>query len=263
MEQVSGLAWITGHPWDQPRIQRGPSDPNAGMHAAFALVVGLAERDATGVGSLLEVTMVEGALNAAAELVLEATAYGNLLERDGNRSPHVAPQGLYPCAGFDRWLAVSVAIDEHWRALRSVLGDPEWAADPALETYAGRLARHDELDDRIAEWCAGLDADAAAARLVAAGVPAAAPRDPRLSLGNPQLQHRGFHEAVDHPVAGRHLLPTMPFRFASLDQSGTPWIRSRAPLLGEHNAEILGALGLDAAALADLECTGVIGTTPA
>src|SRR5439155_9658903 len=73
MEQVTGLAWITGHCDDQPRIQRGPSDPNAGMHAAFALIVGLAERDATGAGSLLEVTMVEGALNAAAELVLEAT----------------------------------------------------------------------------------------------------------------------------------------------------------------------------------------------
>jgi len=50
------------------------------MHAAFALIVGLAEREATGRGCLLEVTMVEGALNAAAELVLEATAYGNLLD---------------------------------------------------------------------------------------------------------------------------------------------------------------------------------------
>ena len=65
MEQVTGMAWITGHVDDQPRIQQGPSDPNAGMHAAFALIVGLAEREATGRGSLLEVTMVEGALNAA------------------------------------------------------------------------------------------------------------------------------------------------------------------------------------------------------
>jgi len=46
MEQVTGMAWITGHRDDQPRIQQGPSDPNAGMHAAFALIVGLAERDA-------------------------------------------------------------------------------------------------------------------------------------------------------------------------------------------------------------------------
>ena len=73
MEQVTGLAWLTGHTWDQPRIQRGPSDPNAGMHAAFAVLVGLAERDATGEGCQLEVTMVEGALNAAAELAIEYT----------------------------------------------------------------------------------------------------------------------------------------------------------------------------------------------
>ena len=95
MEQVTGLAWITGHTYDQPRIQRGPSDPNAGMHAAFALMVGLFERDATGRGHHFEVTMVEGALNAAAEIALEYSAYGATLERDGNRSPNAAPQGLY------------------------------------------------------------------------------------------------------------------------------------------------------------------------
>ena len=99
MEQVTGMAWITGHRNDQPRIQQGPSDPNAGMHAAFVLIVGLAEREATGLGSLLEVTMVEGALNAACELVLENTAYGNLLERDGNRSPNAAPKGSIPARG--------------------------------------------------------------------------------------------------------------------------------------------------------------------
>jgi crotonobetainyl-CoA:carnitine CoA-transferase CaiB-like acyl-CoA transferase len=258
MEQVSGLAWITGHAWDQPRIQRGPSDPNAGMHAAFALVVGLAQREATGRGSHFEVTMVEGALNAAAELVIERTAYGNRLERDGNRGPNVAPQGLYACTGFDRWLAVSVATDEQWRGLRAALGDPEWAVDPALDTYAGRRARHDLLDDRLGEWAATRDADEAAALLVAHGVPAAAPRDPRLALGNPQFRHRGFHEEVDHPVVGRKLLPTMPFRFASRER----WTRRRAPLLGEHNVEILTELGVTDDELAALEATHVIGTRP-
>ena len=258
MEQVSGLAWITGHTWDQPRIQRGPSDPNAGLHAAFALLVGLAEREATGRGCHLEVTMVEGALNAAAELVIERTAYGTRLERDGNRAPNVAPQGLYACRGFERWLAVSVATDDQWDGLRRTLGSPEWAADPALATYAGRRDRHDELDAHLGEWAAAQDAEEAAELLVAHGVPAAAARDPRLTLGHPQLEHRGFHEEVVHPVVGTRRTPTMPFRFASVDR----WIRRPAPLLGEHNAEILESLGVSPGELADLEANGIIGTRP-
>ncbi|MBW2399380.1 MAG: CoA transferase, partial [Deltaproteobacteria bacterium] len=121
MEQLSGLAWVTGHPGDQPRIPRGPCDPLAGMHAAVAFLVALAERSATGHGHHVESTMVESALNVAAEQVIEWSAYGSLLQRDGNRSPLAAPQGLYPCAGgqpgAEKWLALSVATEPQWRAL--------------------------------------------------------------------------------------------------------------------------------------------------
>src|ERR1039458_9584985 len=72
MEQMTGLAWVTGYPDQQPLIQRGPSDPNAGMHAAFALLVALAEREATGEGQHVEVTMIEAALNAAAEQAIRS-----------------------------------------------------------------------------------------------------------------------------------------------------------------------------------------------
>jgi crotonobetainyl-CoA:carnitine CoA-transferase CaiB-like acyl-CoA transferase len=259
MEQVTGLAWLTGHTWDQPRIQRGPSDPNAGMHAAFALLVGLAEREVTGRGCHLEVTMVEGALNAAAEMVIEYTAYGNLLGRNGNRSANAAPQGLYACAGFDRWLAVSVETDAQWHGLRAAMGEPEWARDPALDTHAGRAAQHDLLDERIGEWAAPRDARDTAELLVAHGVPAARGRDPRTSLDNPQLRARGFHEAIEHPVVGTRRTPTVPVRYARVER----WLRTPAPLLGQHNHEILGdLLGLDADELAQLEADGIIGTRP-
>jgi crotonobetainyl-CoA:carnitine CoA-transferase CaiB-like acyl-CoA transferase len=259
MEQVTGLAWITGFRDDQPRIQRGPSDPNAGMHAAFALIVGLAEREVTGHGSLLEVTMVEGALNAAAELVLEATAYGNLLERDGNRSPHVAPQGLYRGRDDETWLAISITTDDEWAALVDALGRPEWALDPDLATYPGRRARHDELDARLEEWSTQREPADAAERLVAHGVPAAIGRDPRSLMGHPQLLARGFYEEIDHPVVGLMPTPTLPFRFASVDR----WLRTPAPTLGQHNHDILvDDLGLDEEAFVALEETQVIGTRP-
>ncbi len=93
---------------------------------------------------------MKGALNAACELVLEKTAYGNLLERDGNRSPNVAPQGLYAAHGEEQWLAISVTTDDEWLGLVDALGRPEWALDPELASYAGRRARHDELDEHLA-----------------------------------------------------------------------------------------------------------------
>ena len=86
--------------------------------------------------------MVESALNIAAEQVVEWSAHGRLLGREGNRSPLAAPQGLYPCVEgpgpTDKWLALSIATDAQWRALRKVLGEPGWAMDPALDTRAGR-----------------------------------------------------------------------------------------------------------------------------
>jgi crotonobetainyl-CoA:carnitine CoA-transferase CaiB-like acyl-CoA transferase len=263
MEQLTGLAWVTGHRDDQPRIQRGPCDPLAGMHAAFALLVALADRDATGRGVHVEVPMVEGALNAAAEQLVEFTAYGRLMQRDGNRGPDAAPQGLYPCRGHSletpRWLALSVASDAQWAALRRLLGDPSWAADPALATHAGRRAAHDAIDARLRPFFAGREREAAVAELVAAGIPAAPVLDPREAHRQPQLAARGFFEEVAHPAVGTHATPTVPFRYASVPR----WVRRPAPTLGQHSREVLASfLGLSTPELDDLEAARVIGERP-
>jgi crotonobetainyl-CoA:carnitine CoA-transferase CaiB-like acyl-CoA transferase len=87
MEQMSGLAWLTGHTDDQPRIQRGPCDPVAGMHAAFALLVAMAERQHSGRGHFVECSMVEGALNVAARACTRAAATRSPRTRNGSRYP--------------------------------------------------------------------------------------------------------------------------------------------------------------------------------
>jgi crotonobetainyl-CoA:carnitine CoA-transferase CaiB-like acyl-CoA transferase len=263
MEQLSGLAWLTGHRDDQPRNQRGPCDPLAGMHAAFALLVALEEREATGRGVHIEVPMIEAALNAAAEQLVEYTAYGSLMERDGNRGPDAAPQGLYACRGHapdaPRWLALSVASDAQWEALRRVLGGPAWAADAALATARGRRAAHDAIDAQLRPWFAEREREGAAAALVAAGVPAAAAADPREAFRHPQLRARGYFEEIAHPVVGTHATPTVPFRYASVER----WLRRPAPTLGEHGREVLGSLlGLEPAELDALEAAHVIGERP-
>ncbi|ORW90483.1 cag pathogenicity island protein [Mycobacterium sp. IEC1808] len=259
MEQMTGMAWVTGHEYDQPRIPRGPCDPLAGMHSAFAMLAGLRHRDLTGRGSFIEVSMVEAALNAAAEQVVEFTAYGNLISRQGNRSRDAAPQGLYECAGTERWLAISVATDEQWRLLKSALGNPDWADDPALDTHQGRAEAHDVIDKHLEQWAGRQDASAAAELLIEYGVPAAELADARVGSRHPQLAARGFFESLDHPVVGRHNVPAIPFKYRSVQQ----WYRSAAPTLGQHNAAILGdLLGLDASSIAALKEQGVIGTRP-
>jgi crotonobetainyl-CoA:carnitine CoA-transferase CaiB-like acyl-CoA transferase len=263
MEQLSGMAWVTGHADDQPRIQRGPCDPLAGMHAAWALLVALAEREVTGRGSLVEVTMVEGALNAAAEQVIEWTAHGRLLEREGNRAPEAAPQGLYAAAGStpgdEDWLALSVERDAQWQALCAVIGREDWRGDAGLSTRAGRRARHDEIDVGLRAWARTRSAETAVEDLTGAGVPAGRVVDGRRASRQPQIAARGFFEPVEHPVVGRHATPTVPFRFDGVDR----WVRRPAPTVGQHGREILRErLGLDEDELDRLEARAVIGEAP-
>jgi crotonobetainyl-CoA:carnitine CoA-transferase CaiB-like acyl-CoA transferase len=261
MEQISGMAWVTGNADGAPLIPRGACDPLAGMHAVLAFLLALLQRDRDGEGRLVEVTMVEAALNAAAEQVVEHGAYGVLIGRDGNHGPEAAPQNVYACAGDEEWLALAVATDEQWRSLRRILGDPAWACDTRLDIAAGRRAAHDVIDAGIASWCATQPVGDLVDQLVGVGVPAASVINPRDIARHPQLRDRNFFESLDHPVVGHHELPSIPFRFASRGDSG--WLRRPAPMVGEHNDEVLSdILGLTAADLTQLRANAVIGDRP-
>jgi crotonobetainyl-CoA:carnitine CoA-transferase CaiB-like acyl-CoA transferase len=260
MEQVSGMAWVTGLADGPPLIPRGTCDPMAGMHAVLALLVALDERQRTGNGTMVEMTMVEAALNAAAEQVVERSAYGAVLHRDGNRGPVAAPQGVYACRGDEQWVALAAATDEQWLGLRRSLGDPDWAADPALARAAGRRGAHDRLDEALARWCADRDRDPLIELLADHGVPAAPVVAPRDIAHNPQMRARGFFETVDHPVVGTHDLPGLPFRLS--DREGA-WLRSPPPTLGQHNEEVLRVvLGLGDDEIEALRSDGIIGDRP-
>lgn len=260
MEQLSGMAWLTGYPDGPPTAPRGACDPLAGAHAAFAVLAALERRDQTGEGLLVEVPMIEVALNVTAEQMLEYQRSGEVLERQGNRGPHAAPQNLYACAGDEEWAAIAVANDDQWEALRNALGRPPWTNDPELASHRGRQRAHDRIDRELAAWFADQPLDAAITRLADAGVPAAPVVLPPDVVNNEQLRARGFFEELKHPLAGPNLYGGLPF---GRPDFGNGWWRTHPPLLGEHNDEVLaGELGKPAAMLDEWRAKHVIGDRP-
>ena len=262
IEDAAGLTWLTGYPDDNPVEPYTLGDPNAGLHALNGLLLALEHRRRTGEGVLVEAAMVEAAISIAAAQPIEYSAFGTVLQRDGNRGPLAAPQNLYRSADtdefgrLDAWVAVAVATDEQWAALAGALGHPAWAADPALSTAASRRARHDVIDEHLAAWCADRTRDEIVELLWEAGVPVAKVLQPHRQAELPQLRARGFFEVTEHPVGPPARQSTIPMR---LSDGPARFHRSPAPLLGEHNHEVLAELGVDAAEIAELEAAGIIG----
>ncbi len=260
MEQVSGMAWLTGEADGAPVIPRGACDPIAGLHAAFATLVALEHRRRSRVGALVEVTMVEAALNVAATGVIERSAYGHTLTREGNRGPAASPQGVYRCSGGDEWVAIATETDDQFHRLAALI-DASFAADPELAGFTGRRAAADRIDAAISRWTATRTAVEAAEALQSQGIPASPVNLGRDLLDHPQLRHRGFFEEVDHPVVGQLAMPGQPMRLGS---PGHRWITSAAPTLGEHNEAVLtGLLKVDGERVKQLAEDRVIGTRPA
>ena len=259
MEQVAGLAWITGYTDGLPSIP-GICDPLAGMHAAFAVLTALEHRIRTGEGQLIELAMIDLAANLVVEQVLEHSVYGHLMAREGNHQPGSGHQGVYACLEPDQWVALRIGSDAGWRRLRVALGSPAWSLDARLDTAGGRSECADLLDAGLASWAGGLSQKEVLSTVRAAGVDAEAVVHASDVDLDEQMNARGYWEEVTHPIVGPKRFPAWPMRYGART---SPWFRRPAPLLGQHNHEVLGGLGLSADELAALAAAGIIGTRPA
>jgi crotonobetainyl-CoA:carnitine CoA-transferase CaiB-like acyl-CoA transferase len=259
VEQFSGMCWRTGYADGAPMNPSGPADPMGGGHAVAALLGALRTRMRTGTGMLVESALVEAALTMTSELALEWSANSRLLSRDGNRDRDFAPHGVYRCQGVDSWVAIAVQTTEQWNALITATGLVGWLNEPKLAEPEVRLAQADTLDAELGAWTLQHSADEVVDLLQAMNIPAARVTDPRVVHLHPQIQGRRILEEVTHPVGGKLQLFSLPFKSSLAGR----WSRRPAPLVGEHNGEVLGGeLGRDAAQLAALQDQGVIGIRP-
>ncbi|HEY5250498.1 MAG TPA: CoA transferase [Acidimicrobiales bacterium] len=264
MESLTGMAWMTGHSDGPPVLVRGAGDPLGGLHAALAALIALVWRDDDGGGRMVEATMVESVLNAAAEQSIDFQLTGEVMSRRGNRSQgDTVPQGVYACAS-DEWIAIAVETDDQWRSLCALLGDPSLdRPDPSelagidLDLVDARRAHQDAIDRWIGAQAGAADAHDLVEQLVASGIPAAVVIKPSTITSNPQLRHRGLFETESHPVTGDHHVPGLPFR----SEHVTRWIRIPSPTLGQHNDEVLAEVDVDPAQRQLLRQARVIGET--
>jgi crotonobetainyl-CoA:carnitine CoA-transferase CaiB-like acyl-CoA transferase len=262
VEQASGIAWRAGYE-SQP-ITANFCDPVGSLHAIVAIFAALEQRAATGRGQVVEVPLVEPALNLAAEQVVEYSAYGELLRSEGNRNRWVVPRGVYP-ARNERFIALAVRSDAEWAALGDALHglapdetDRGLFGDPALSKLDARRARHDEIDAAISRVTATRDASELVGVLSKAGIPAEVLINGFHLMPHPQLEARGFYKVLEHPFTGANRYSGLPFVGLADDKPATP-----PPTLGQHNREVLqGELGLSDEELRELEEKGIIGTRP-
>ncbi len=214
-------------------------DAASGSAGAFAALAALRRRERTGAGELVELSQSENMLNHIGELLLDAERTGVEHQPLGNRHRVYAPQGCYPCAGDDQWVVLSVTSGGEWRALRSLLGDPEWAT-AAMDSVEARRDAHDLIDEKLAEWTRDQRPAEVADALQAVGIASAPVLHELEALAEPHFRERDLFGFNGSEETGSHEHAKHVFRWDGPD------LRFEAlPVLGGHNEEVYqGLLGL-------------------
>lgn len=255
LEAYIGADSLMGYEGGEPHMfSTAWPDPCAALHAAAAALLGVWARDRLGGGMFFEVAQTEGALNFIGP---EIALYGMTQElpaRIGNRHAVFAPQGVYPCLGDDRWIAISVTSNEAWRGLCDVAGLQDFAGRANLANVAGRRAAHDEIDAALAGWTATRTAADASKQLQRAGAAAFPVYDARDMLSDEYLWTHGTFVRVEGEP-----LPGFPYQLSRTP----PAVRRPVADIGEHNREVLADIGFSAGEIARLESAGIVADRPA
>lgn len=257
VDSQGGLSVLMGYEGETAR-KAGVAwpDPVAGIHAAFATVAAVVDRAADGKGRTIELAQLEATVAMAGHALIDRQLRGEEPAPVGNRHRQYAPHGVYPAAGHDRWLALSVTDQRSWRGLCQTAGlEPDW-----LDwTQQERRAAQDLIDHHITAWTRTAEPATLMTVLQEAGVPSAVVASAPDVMADPHHAERGFFVDMAHPVAGTHPWPALPIR---LSETPATYRRPGANL-NQHGPEVLRELaGYDDQAIAELFDQGIIADRP-
>ena len=258
-ESMGGLRYVSGHA-DRPPVRVGVSigDSVAALHGVIGAMMALRHRDATGgrlqgQGQMVDVALYESVFNLMESLVPEYDHAGVVRERTGGALPGIVPSNTYTTKDGEN-IVIAGNGDAIFKRLMLAIGRIDMAGDPQLARNDGRVPRTQEIDGAIQSWCDTQDIDSALTVLKAADVPAGKIYSVRDMMTDPQFLAREMfeqhHFADGTPVKLPAISPKL-----SATPGRTNWI---GPTLGQHNDEVLRALGYSDADIAALKQDGVL-----
>ncbi|MCL5962543.1 MAG: CoA transferase [Chloroflexi bacterium] len=238
IEASSGLAALTGYSGCTPMLSGlAYADPVAGLHGAVAVLAALRYWRRFGKGQWIDLAQREAVSQMFGEAFM-AAAKGVVEQGRGNRHPLAAPHGCFRCRGDDEWIAITIRSDAEWKRLCRVMNSELLGDDPRYVSMEARQDNEDQLTQEIESWTRQATREEAMRRLQSAGLEACMVMNARDLHRDPHLAKRDFFQRMVDPEGRSQVFPGLPWEM-KITNGGVP---RQAPLLGQHNRQILGGL---------------------
>jgi formyl-CoA transferase len=254
-QAMGGAMSVTGSA-DGPPTYVWPSigDSGTGMHCVIGILAALMQRQSTGRGQQVEVSMQDAVVNLIRVSLRDHQRLGKPMERTGNQLGAGVPGTTYRChpGGPNDYVFVFVQ-QQMWHALLGAIGRADLVGDARYETAEARWQRRDEVNALMEGWTSTRDKHEVMKILAGAGVPCGACLDTGEVLNDPHLHARDMIVEVQHPVRGGYVTVGNPIKLSDSPTTITP-----SPLLGQHRQEILRELGYGDADIAAMGKDGAI-----
>jgi crotonobetainyl-CoA:carnitine CoA-transferase CaiB-like acyl-CoA transferase len=253
-QAMTGMMSLTGEPEGGPCKAGLPmADLSSGLWSAIAILAGIHGRNASGKGTYIDFSMVDGQVSLLTIAAARVFALGEVPTRMGTEHPGRVPSAAFRCK--DGGWAQITCNDPHWPVLCRVLSIEAWGKQASFSTNAARLENRVEVMKTLKEAIGRWNRDDLVQACVAAGVPIGPVNNVKEVLDDAHTRARGMVARFEHPSIGE--FPALPLPF-KIDGPDSPPV-ARPPLLGEHTERILRErLGMDAQSINKLRAEGVI-----